>query len=369
MSGDPEDRRWVEQALALAVLGEGRTRPNPMVGCVVVRRGRVVGAGYHRALGEPHAETVALEQAGERARGATLYVNLEPCAHHGRTPPCTEAIARAGVRRVVASITDPNPLVNGRGFERLRAAGVVVDAGVLEGRARRVNRTFLHWHRTGRPWVTLKAASSLDGLLATREGRSRWITGPLARRVAHRCRLRHDAIVVGAETIRRDDPRLTVRLPGVEAHPRIVVLASELRLSPNAKIFRGATRPLVYGSLDASGEAEAALRDRAEVRRVPAARGRVDLEAVVEDLGREGLQSVLVEGGGKTLASFLAGGLAHEARLFLAPSLLGARGGTPVVDGDSVEDPGWGWRLEQVRRVVIGEDEMVGGILAGDPSG
>lgn len=359
------DRHWMEQALALAALGEGSTSPNPRVGCVIVADDRAVGTGFHRASGEPHAEVRALRDAGDLARGATLYVNLEPCAHHGRTPPCADRIVAAGIRRVVASITDANPKVNGRGFRLLREAGLEVDTGLLELEARALNRSFLHWHATGRPWVTLKAGVSLDGMISAREGRSRWITGPLARRFAHRLRLRHDAVLVGAGTVRRDDPLLTARIGDEEIVRLRVVLTSGFDLDPQARVFeprggRPVTRVYAPESTEAPG---GRLTERADIRRLPARDGRLELGSVLDDLGRDGVQSVLVEGGGRTTSWFLEEGAAHGAAVFSAPVLLGARGGTPWVDGPSVEQPAEGWRLSGVRRVPLGVDQLLLGEL------
>jgi diaminohydroxyphosphoribosylaminopyrimidine deaminase/5-amino-6-(5-phosphoribosylamino)uracil reductase len=331
---------------------------------MVVREGRVVGRGFHRAPGEPHAEAIAIEAAGERARGATLYVNLEPCAHHGRTPPCVELIVRRGIRRVVASIQDPNPLVDGKGFDHLRQAGIDVEVGLLEEDARALNEPFFHWHRHGRPLVTVKAALSADGMLSADRGVSRWITGPLARRFAHRLRLVHDAILVGAETVRRDDPRLTVRLEdAVEMRHRVVVTRS-LDLDPEAKIFSaGGTPTRVYTTEGAAAERGARLAGRAEV--VPIAEGEdgLSLEAVLEDLGSLGVQSLLVEGGGRTLSAFINGGLAQRAALFYAGKLLGARGGTPFLDEPTVSSPDAGWRVRQEQLVPLGSDLLVVGRL------
>ena len=361
------DCYWMEQALALGALGEGRTSPNPRVGCVVVRDGVVVGRGFHRALGLPHAEAMALAEAGENARGATLYVNLEPCAHHGRTPPCCEAVVDLGVRRVVAALQDPNPLVNGEGFRCLRDAGVQVDVGLLEDEARRLNDSFLHPHLTGRPLVTLKAASSLDGMLAAASGESRWITGAPARRFAHRLRLRHDAVLVGAGTIRRDDPRLTVRLPGVSGHRLRVILAPGLDLDPASRIFQneGNEGPLtrIYASIHAVASKERLFAERAQVVRVAEADGSLDLQAVLHDLMETGVRSVLVEGGGRTIAGFLDAGLADRAALFQAGKWIGARGGTPLFNGECATDPAAAWRLEHPRQLALGADLLLLGDL------
>jgi diaminohydroxyphosphoribosylaminopyrimidine deaminase/5-amino-6-(5-phosphoribosylamino)uracil reductase len=356
------EREWMAQSLALGAQAEGRTSPNPRVGCLLVRDDRVVGRGFHRAHGEPHAEAMAIGEAGERADGATLYVNLEPCAHHGRTPPCVELIVRRGVRRVVASIQDPNPLVDGKGFERLRSAGIEVDVGLLERDARRLNEPFIHWHVHGRPLVTIKAALSADGMLSADRGESRWITGPLARRFAHRLRLTHDAILVGAQTVRRDDPQLTVRLDGnVEVRRRVVVTRS-LDLDPDAKIFAdGEGRTRVYTTEAAADDRVERLAGRAEIVRVPERAGVLSLEAVLEDLGALGVQSLLVEGGARTLSGFVSAGLAQRAALFYAGQLIGARGGTPFLDEASVPTPDAGWRVGLEQLVPLGPDLLVVG--------
>lgn len=367
--GESVDRRWMEQALALAALGEGTTSPNPRVGCVIVRDGEVVGRGFHRVAGQMHAEAVALRQAGDRARGATLYVNLEPCVHHGRTPPCADRVVSSGIRRVVASIKDPNPLVDGKGFQILREAGIRVDSGLLEHPARWLNRTFLHWHTAGRPWVTLKAAVSVDGMLSALDGESKWITGPVARRFAHRLRMRHDAVLVGAGTVRRDDPRLTVRLPGATAPRMRVVLSTDLGIDPSSRIFQPAgdgSTTRVYTSTDVDARRAAGIASVAEVRRVPVRDGRLDLEHVLSDLGHDGVQSVLVEGGARTFASFLEGSLAQEAAVFTAPRVIGSRGGTPMVDGAAATRPALGWRLNPVQGVPLGVDLLVLGRLERD---
>lgn len=358
-----DERWWMEQTLALAALAEGMTSPNPRVGCIVVRDGAAAGRGVHRSAGAPHAETLALGEAGAAARGATLYVNLEPCAHHGRTPPCVEQIVRSGVRRVVAAAGDPDPRVDGRGFARLRAAGLEVRSGLLEREARRLNDAFFHWQATGRPLVTLKAAASLDGLVAARCGSSRWITGEPARRFAHRLRLRHDAVLVGAATVRRDDPQLTVRLPGLRVARIRAVLAPRLDLDPAARLFAAIEGEppapvLLYASRAAPVERERAFAGRARVVRVAGKESALDLGEVLADLGRAGARSVLVEGGGRTLAAFLRAGLAERIALFTAPTLLGARGATPLVDGEAVAGPALGFRLAEPVRLALGVDRL-----------
>jgi len=273
-----------------------------------------------------------------------------------------DKIIHAGVRRVVAAMVDPDDRVNGRGFSLLRQHGVEVEVGRCVRAAEELNAPFLHWHRTRRPLVTLKAAVSLDGMLSAAEGNSRWITGPAARRFGHRLRASHDAILVGAETVRRDDPRLTVRLPGVSSNPTRVVLCPELNLDPGCRVLAEGGGPvLVYGDRSRN-RAEGPPESPAEIVRVGRAAGEgLNLEEILLDLGARGVQALLVEGGGRTHASFLSAGFADRAALFLSSRLLGARGGTPLVDQATVASPADGWRLRAPRRVALGEDLLLWG--------
>ena len=331
----------MRRALALAERGRGTTRPNPVVGAVVARGGRVLAEGFHRRAGLPHAEVNALARlrAGA-ARGATIYVNLEPCCHTGRTGPCTEAILAAGIARVVVGMVDPNPLVDGAGITRLRRAGVRVDVGCLGAECRAANRAFAIWARARRPLVTLKAASSLDGFIApakkVRASRRApvWLTGPAARRVAHQLRAAHDAVLVGSGTVLDDDPQLTVRLPKAArgaAAPMRVVLDGRLRTPKDAKVLDAAAPTIVYTRRGAPRARARALRGRgAEVIEL-AGRGRLSVEAVLDDLAERDVQSVLVEGGAAVHAAFLAAGLVDDVALFIAPRPLGA--GVPLAPG------------------------------------
>jgi diaminohydroxyphosphoribosylaminopyrimidine deaminase/5-amino-6-(5-phosphoribosylamino)uracil reductase len=355
----------MEQALALGALGEGSASPNPRVGCLLVRDGRPVGSGFHQAHGQPHAEAVAVARAGDLVRGATAYVSLEPCAHQGLTPPCADLLVASGVRRVVAALQDPNPRVDGRGFAVLRRAGVEVDVGLLADEATRLNGAFLQHHRTGRPLVTIKAAVSLDGMISARDGCSRWITGEPARRFAHRLRFGHDAVLVGAGTVRTDDPRLTVRLDGVRAPRLRVVLTRDLDCDPGARVFEASPgpRPRIYAADSASREREERFAGRADVVRVAALDGGLDLRSVLADLAARGIQSVMVEGGGRTIGAFLEAGLADRAALFVSRRFLGAGGARPLIDADSVADPAGGCRLERCRQVALGGDQLLLGRL------
>ncbi|RKY57306.1 MAG: bifunctional diaminohydroxyphosphoribosylaminopyrimidine deaminase/5-amino-6-(5-phosphoribosylamino)uracil reductase RibD [Candidatus Latescibacterota bacterium] len=317
-----EDRKFMKLALRLARKGLGSTHPNPMVGALVVRDGKVVGRGWHRRPGEPHAEVVALREAGDSARGATMYVTLEPCVHYGRTPPCVDRILEAGVSRVICATVDPNPLVDGRGIGKLRDAGVEVEVGVLEDEAKELNRAYFKYITTGRPFVTLKWAQTLDGRIATSSGDSRWITGEGARKHAHRLRAEADAVVVGVGTVLADDPQLTVRLTKGR-DPLRVVLDSELRTPPTAKVLSGG-RAVLATTERASPERRKVLEEAgAEVWVLPERDGRVDLEALLAKLAGEGRISVLVEGGREVLTSFLRRGMCDRIVIFLAPKLLG----------------------------------------------
>ena len=325
-----DDDGFMRRALELAERGRGHTAPNPVVGAVVARGGTVVGEGWHRALGEPHAEVVALERAGRAARGATLYVTLEPCAHWGRTPPCVDAILAAGIARCVVALRDPDPRVDGRGLRRLRAAGVRVELGRLAAAAGEQLAAYRRAQETGRPRVTWKVASSLDGRIADARGRSQWITGPEARADGHRLRAESDAIVVGAGTARADDPRLTARaVPGRSTdrgRPLRVVVDSRLSLPRDLRLF---SRPLARGTVVACTAAAPAGRERAlaargvTVWRLPATRLRVSLPALAERLAREGRHEVLLEGGATLGTAFVRAGLVQRIVLYAAPLVLG----------------------------------------------
>lgn len=317
-------------ALDEAAKGLGRTSPNPSVGAVLVKGGRIIAKGYTQPAGQAHAEVMALAAAGARARGADLYTTLEPCNHYGRTPPCTLAILEAGVRRVISASSDPNPLVSGKGVARLRRHGVEVRTGVLKDEADRLNRPFFKAIRTRMPYVTLKAAVTLDGKLATATGDSRWVTGPVAREWVHRLRDRVDVILVGANTVRKDDPQLTARLPsGRGKDPVRVVVDSRLSLKPSHAVFtqRSSAKTVVATLEDPTGRRARRFTEQGvEVWQVREKRGRVDLKALLSRLASQGLNHVLVEGGAEMYGSFLRDKLADELALFLAPKLIGSQG-------------------------------------------
>lgn len=337
-TADPHDVdvRYMAQALALARKGLGRTSPNPTVGAVLVKDGRIVGQGFHRRAGASHAEVEALRQAGRQARGATLYVTLEPCDHIGRTPPCCDALIAAGIARVVAAMTDPNPITNGRGLARLRRAGIRVATGVLQKETQHLNEPFRKAMTTGLPWVVAKVGQSLDGKIATRTGESRWITSPAARRLAHQWRSRVDAILVGVNTILRDDPELAVRgAPHRAQRPIKVIVDSHLRTPIRARCLSShPPAPTIIATTGGGGAKQRGLAQRGvEVWRLPARGGRVPLRSLYRQLVRRGVQSVLMEGGGEVLASALEDRLIDYVVFFMAPRLIGGREAPSALGG------------------------------------
>jgi diaminohydroxyphosphoribosylaminopyrimidine deaminase/5-amino-6-(5-phosphoribosylamino)uracil reductase len=357
------DERFMRRALELAERGRGLTSPNPMVGAVVVApSGEVVGEGCHLRAGGPHAEIEALAAAGPRARGATLYLTLEPCAHQGRTPPCAPEVVRAGIVRVVAALGDPNPLVAGRGFEILHGARIEVAQGVLAGEATRQNRVFLTAVTTRRPHVTLKAAMTLDGKIADASGASRWITGEAARAHAHRLRSEADAIVVGVTTVLRDDPELTVRLGRPwPREPWRVVLDTGARTPAEARLIRAADprRALIAVGERAPGERVARLADAgATVVGCPTRDGRVDPGALLAELWAREVRGVLVEGGGEVHAAFVDAGLVDRVAVFVAPLLVGGRSAPTAVGGAGRELKS-AVRLGPLTLTPLGEDVLI----------
>jgi diaminohydroxyphosphoribosylaminopyrimidine deaminase/5-amino-6-(5-phosphoribosylamino)uracil reductase len=355
--GDPsnDDERWSARAIELARQADYHTSPNPMVGAVVLDAGgRVAGEGYHRRQGTPHAEEEALAAAGQKARGGTIYVNLEPCTHGHRTPPCAEAIIAAGIKRAVISMEDPDARVRGAGIERLRGAGIETELGALGQPAKRLNDFYVKHRMTGRPFVSAKFAMSLDGKIATATGESRWITGEAARRNGHELRHRHDAILVGVNTVLKDAPELSTRLPGTDARqPLRVVLDSSLRTPASARVL--GSRALIATT---SGKG----LPGAETLKLPAtANGRVALEPLLDELGRRGVISLLVEGGAETLASFFAGGLVDKVYAYIAPILIGGRDAPTPLGGPGVQRLAEAQRLHEIEVTRLEDDILVTG--------
>lgn len=349
-----DDARWMRQALDLAAQGRFTSAPNPCVGCVVVQDGVVVGEGWHRHPGEPHAEVHALSAAGEHAHGATLYVTLEPCAHHGRTPPCAEAVVRARPARVVAAMRDPNPRVQGRGFARLRAAGIAVDTGVLEPQARELNRGFVARMERGRPWVVAKLGMSLDARTALASGESRWITGEAARADVQRLRALSQAVITGIDTVLADDPEMNVRDPRWRAHqPLRLVLDSWLRTPPRARLFRADGPIGIVGTAAAEPGRRPALEAAGAELLDGGAGPRIDLPGLLGQLAARGCNQVLVEAGATLTAAFAAADLVDEWVVYVAPCLLGsdARAGFALPQPE---------RLAQARRLQLHAIERLG---------
>lgn len=377
-------KRYMRAALALALKARGRTSPNPLVGAVIIKDGRIIGRGYHACAGDPHAEIMALEEAGTEAAEATLYLNLEPCCHWGRTPPCTPALIRSGIARVVVGMVDPNPLVSGKGIGELRQAGIQVEVGLLEEDARRINETFIKYITTGRPFVILKSAVSLDGKIATVSRRSRWITGARSRLEVHKLRDQVDAILVGIETILTDDPQLTTRLGGRKGrNARKVIVDSTLRIPLEAKVLnpRGTGRSRgtgEQGSGNSPGPGEVIIATTArapqervsqleekgaQILRVGERDGRVDLVGLMGELGRQGVVSLLIEGGAEVNAAALQAGLVDKVVFFIAPLLIGGGGAPGAIGGQGFPTLEEAVRLERLEVKRLEPDLMVQGYV------
>lgn len=356
-----EDERFMRRALELATKASGRTSPNPAVGAVIVRKGRIIGEGFHRRAGLPHAEREALRQVTGTTRGATIYVNLEPCSHHGRTPPCADALIEAGFKRVVVGMVDPNPLVRGRGLRRLRRAGIAVETGVLREACEHLNEDFVCFIRTGRPFVTLKLATSLDGRIAAASGDSQWISGEQSRRLVHELRNRMDAILVGAETVRSDDPQLTCRIRGGR-DPLRVILDGRLSIAPTARVCtQRSTALTLIVTTEHHGQEEKQRQLEAQGVQVvclPGKNGQVPLLLVLAELGRRGHKSVLIEGGGRVAAAALREGVVDKVLFFYAPLLLGGDG-RAMIGPLGIDRVAAGQKLHTMTVERIGKDLLV----------
>jgi diaminohydroxyphosphoribosylaminopyrimidine deaminase/5-amino-6-(5-phosphoribosylamino)uracil reductase len=357
---------FMRMALNLAKKGQGYTSPNPMVGAIIVKGGEVVGRGYHRAAGQAHAEVNAIEEAGIKARGATLYVNLEPCNHTGRTPPCTRKILEGGIRRVVVAMSDPHTKAGG-GAEFLRQHGVDVRVGVCKSQAVRLNEAFVKYVSTGRPFVILKCAATLDGRTATRTGDSKWVTGEKARRFVHRLRHAVDGIMVGIGTVRADNPSLTTRLnrkKGVD--PVRIVLDSHLSISPDAGILSldsDADTILVVGKSVARAKKKKIEKTGVRIIGQPLKGGRIDLKPLMGWLGKEGITSLLIEGGSRVFASALSSGVVDKVLFFYAPKILGGDDGTPICQGAGPALMKDSLPIRNIRVQRFAEDVLIEGYL------
>jgi diaminohydroxyphosphoribosylaminopyrimidine deaminase/5-amino-6-(5-phosphoribosylamino)uracil reductase len=355
------DEFYMQLALNLAESATGQTGVNPVVGCIVVKEGRIVGMGSHLKRGEGHAEVLALNMAGDQARGATAYVTLEPCSHYGATPPCCERLIMEGVSRVVVATMDPNPLVAGRGIQRLKEMGVQVEVGIRESQAIELNEVFNKFILTGKPFVTLKSALSLDGRIATRSGHSRWITGAESREAVHTLRHRHNAIMVGAETVLADDPELTTRLSVPGLHPTRVIVDSKLRIPETARVLNESAPKLVLSTEQADVSKVARLQSLGAEVLICGSGARVDLGLAMKALGERNISSVLLEGGGVLNGAMLEAGLVDKLMLFYAPLIIGGEGAPSAFAFKGPEEMSSTLRLDRVSMQSFGDDWCVTG--------
>ena len=358
------EEAYMRRALRLARRGWGKVMPNPMVGTVIVKGGKIISEGYHRRPGERHAEIVALEKIGRRASGCTMYVNLEPCAHYGRTPPCVERIIVAGVKRVVIAMKDPNPLVCGKGIRKLRKAGIHTEVGLLQEEAESLNEMFIKFIKKGVPFVIVKAAMTLDGKIATAGGSSKWISGEKARKFSHKLRSGVDGILVGINTVIRDDPQLNVRYWGSLRHPRRIIVDSRCRIPLNAGVFSEGADVIIATCLDCPrGKKEKLQKMGAEVLMFKGSDGKVDLTELVNELGERGVTSLLIEGGGEIIASALSCGIVDKLFFFIAPKIAGGRRAPTPVEGEGVGNISEAIVVSRMKIRHLGEDILVEGYI------
>ena len=357
----------MRRALEMAGKAAGRTSPNPRVGAVIVKNGRMIAEGYHKKAGRPHGEIEALRKAGKKARGAQMFVNLEPCCHHGRTPPCTDAIIASGLKEVFVGMRDPNPLVAGKGIRRLKQAGIAVHNGVLTPQCRQLNEEFAKYIQTGTPWVILKSALSLDGKTATATGQSQWITGPEARERVHRMRDRVDAILVGPGTVLKDNPRLTTRLKKGRGHnPARVILDAKAEIPLNARVFQRAAREQVVYVTSSKASAVRLNRLRntgVDIKILPNQSCHISLKKLIKMLGQMEITSLLIEGGSGLNASALKAGIVDKVVLFLAPLIIGGDTAPGVVGGPGIKSLKQALNLKKLTVTPVGADWMVEGYL------
>jgi diaminohydroxyphosphoribosylaminopyrimidine deaminase/5-amino-6-(5-phosphoribosylamino)uracil reductase len=356
------DEKYMRLALDLARKAKGRTSPNPMVGAVIVRDNEIVGTGYHHKAGTPHAEVHAITDAGNETKGATIYVSLEPCSHYGRTGPCTEAIIKAGISRVVMAMPDPNPKVDGKAI--LESHGVEVTTGILEDEARKLNEFFVKYITTKLPFVILKTAMSLDGKIATRSGKSKWITSEDSRRIVHQIRDEVDAIIVGIGTVIADDPSLTTRLTDGDGHDAIrIILDSHARIPLESKVLNlnSTAKTIIVVSPLAPDDKINKIRQRAEVLVVPEKNGRIDIQELMINLAKMEITSVLIEGGSEVNASAIKSGIVDRIMFFIAPKLFGGREAPGPIGGDGIDDPSEAIKLNDISVTQVGEDILITG--------
>lgn len=355
-----EDERWMKRALRLAEKGRGRTSPNPMVGAVLVKNGDIVGEGYHARPGGPHAEIVALQQAGQEASGAVLYLNLEPCTHYGKTPPCAPQVIQSNVNRVVIGMEDPNPSVKGSGVEALRRAGLNVEVGILERECRKLNEVFCKYILKKEPFVILKVAATLDGKIATRKGDSKWISGEASRHLVHQLRARVDGVLVGIGTVLKDDPKLTARIPKGR-DPYRIVLDSQLKTPEEAEVIRASPSKTIIASTEIApkDKIEKFKKKGVQVLLFDEKEGKINLKSCLSKLGEIGMTSLMVEGGSQVNGSFLDEGLVDKLLLFLSPKMMGDPKALGIFGGKGVSSIQEAIALREMKVRRVGEDILL----------
>ncbi|OGC22348.1 riboflavin biosynthesis protein RibD [candidate division WOR-1 bacterium RIFOXYB2_FULL_42_35] len=359
------DKKFMREALLLAKATEGRTTPDPMVGAVLVKDGRIIARGYHSEVKTAHAEAWAIQKAGQQAKGAILYINLEPCSHYGNNPPCADLVVRAGIKEVVAAMRDPNPLVNGQGFKILQNKKVKLRVGLLEAEAKKLNEVFIKHITTQKPFVVVKVVTTLDGKIATKTGASRWVSGPETLKFAHHLRNVYDAILVGVGTVLIDNPTLTTRLVKKIKHPIRIVLDALAKTPLTAKVVTNKeTRTIiVVGPKAAKKKIEALKKNGVEMLKVKASKGRINLPALMKKLAKMKITSVLVEGGGEVIASALQAKVVDKMHCIIAPKIFGGRTAKTSVEGEGIKSPEQAWQLNNVKVERLGEDILVTGYL------
>ena len=356
------DEKYMRRALELAARARGQTSPNPMVGCVIVKDGEIIGEGLHERYGGPHAERNALAACMKPTSGADMYVTLEPCCHHGKTPPCADAVIESGVKRVIIGCLDPNPKVGGMGAEKIRRAGIEVKVGMLEKECRDLNKIFMRYITSGRPYVMLKYAMTADGKIASVSGKSKWITGEKAREDAHRDRNAYSAIMVGVGTVLADDPRLTCRTDG-GADPMRIVCDTNLRTPIGAEIVKSAREtPTIIATCLADKEKQRPyLEAGCEIIEAPPKYGRVDLNYLMDELGKRRIDSVIVEGGGELAWAALSAGTVDYVKCYIAPKIFGGAGAKTPVGGQGVDGPGGAFMIKNTKISRLGDDFLIEG--------
>lgn len=359
------DALYMKKALKLAARGKGKTSPNPMVGALIVKGNKTLGEGYHRKAGTPHAEIIALKKAGAGAENATLYVNLEPCCHTAkRTPPCTKAIIKSGIKKVVIAMIDPNPNVSGMGVKELRAAGIKVERGVMEAEAKKLNESFIKYMTKREPFVILKIAQSLDGKIATAKGESKWITGSDARKYVHKIRNEVDALLVGIGTVEKDDPSLDCRIRG-GSNPYRIIVDSSLRIPLHSRVLKYQDNRTIIAATDNASERKIAALAKRGVRvlTLKSKRGKVDLKSLMKELGKLKISSIMIEGGSSISASALSSGIVDKVMFFIAPKIIGGIDSIPSVGGTSPALLKSALQLKNMKAASYGNDVLLEGYI------